>query len=244
VPAFDVSEHDAIKQSVQFEKEIKRAVRPYVFPTLLLYDAGVYRIWNPYIWECPTSSLQEHFDRYVRSIHLEAGCGTGYLPDRCRRFDNRSAGDSHKQWMLTLLDYSPGSLAWAGRRLRRYQPHLIRHNLFHPLPHLSHRFESICLNYVLHCLPGSFAQKEKVIANLKAVMAPEGVLFGSIILGTDAAKNNCAGAILKLYNFIGSFHNTHDTAEDLAVALSNNFQYHACRVIGSVALFAASDRKL
>lgn len=244
MPAFDVSENDEIKQSVQFEKEIKRAVRPYVLPTLLLYDAGVYRIWNPYIWECPTSSLQEHFDRYVRSIHLEAGCGTGYLPDRCGRFDNRSAGDAHNQWVLTLLDYSPGSLAWAGRRLRRYRPHLIQHNLFNPLPHLSHRFESVCLNYVLHCLPGSLAHKASVIANLKAVMAPEGVLFGSTILGAAAATNDWARAVLTFYNFIGSFHNIPDTAEDLAAALSKQFQYHICRVIGSVAIFAASDRKL
>jgi len=83
-----------------------------------------------------------------------------------------------------------------------------------------------------------------VIANLKAVMAPEGVLFGSTILGATAATNNLARAVLTFYNFIGSFHNTSDTAEDLAAALAKQFQYHICRVIGSVALFAASDRKL
>jgi hypothetical protein len=83
-----------------------------------------------------------------------------------------------------------------------------------------------------------------VIANLKAVMTPDGVLFGSTILGTGAAKNNCARAILAYYNSIGSFHNTRDTAEDLEAALTKHFQYHTCRVIGSVALFAASDGKL
>jgi len=222
---------------------MNRAVRPYVFPTLLLYDAGVYRIWNPYIWECPSSYLEEHFNRYVSSIHLEAGCGTGYLPDRCTRFDNRSAGNSNEQWVLTLLDYSPGSLAWAGRRLSRYHPQCVRHNLFHPLPHLNNRFSSICLNYVLHCLPGSFMQKGRVLAHLKAVMTPEGVLFGSTILGAGAAANNRARAILKFYNYIGSFHNTHDTAEDLEAELSKHFHYHTCRVIGSAALFAASDIK-
>ena len=239
-----MDENNAIQKTIQFEKETKRAVRPYVFPTLLLYDAGVYRIWNPYIWECPSSYLQDHFDRYVSSIHLEAGCGTGYLPDRCGKFSCRIAGNPGKEWLLTLLDYSPGSLAWAGRRLRRYRPQLIQHNLFNPLPHLNHLFESVCLNYVLHCLPGSLAHKASVIANLKAVMAPEGVLFGSTILGATAATNNLARAVLTFYNFIGSFHNTSDTAEDLAAALAKQFQYHICRVIGSVALFAASDRKL
>jgi SAM-dependent methyltransferase len=215
-----------------------------VFPILLLYDAGVYRIWNPYIWECPSAHLREHFDGHVRNIHLEAGCGTGYLPDRCRKFDNRPAGDSPHPWALTLLDYSPGSLAWAGRRLRRYHPTLVQHNLFNPLTPWNHRFESVCLNYVLHCLPGSFAQKERVIANLKAVMAPDGVLFGSTILGAAAATNHWARSILKYYNFIGSFHNTRDTAEGLETALSKHFQYTECTVIGSVALFAASDGKL
>lgn len=231
-------------ETTTFEKEIRRAVRPYTFPTLLLYDAGVYRIWNPYIWQCPSSFLEDHFDRYVSSIHLEAGCGTGYLPNRCGRFDNRSVGDVYKQWVLTLLDFSPGSLAWAGRRLEKYRPQLMQHNLFEPLPKLNHQFESVCINYVLHCLPGTFSQREKVIANLKATMSPSGVLFGSTILGSDAAKNNCARAVLALYNFIGSFHNIHDTAADLATALSNHFQHHICRVIGSVALFAASDRRL
>lgn len=53
-----------------FDKETKRAVRPYVFPILLFYDTGVYRIWNPYIWECPSSYLEDN--RYVSNIHLEA----------------------------------------------------------------------------------------------------------------------------------------------------------------------------
>jgi hypothetical protein len=83
-----------------------------------------------------------------------------------------------------------------------------------------------------------------VIAHLKAVMAPEGVLFGSTILGTGFAKNHGARIVLKLYNLIGSFHNANDLAEDLEAVLSKHFQYHICRVIGSVALFAASDRKL
>jgi SAM-dependent methyltransferase len=239
-----VTKHTSIEQPDQFEKEIKRAVRPYIFPILLLYDAGVYRVWNPYIWECPSSCLQEHFNHHVSGIHLEAGCGTGYLPDRCGSFDNRSAGDAHKPWVLTLLDYSAGSLAWAGRRLRRHHPTLVQHNLFNPLTQWNRRFESVCLNYVLHCLPGSFAQKERVIANLKAVMTPDGVLFGSTILGMGAANNNCARAILSYYNSIGSFHNTHDNAENLEAALTKHFHYHTCHVIGSVALFAASDGKL
>ena len=75
-------------------------------------------------------------------------------------------------------------------------------------------------------------------------MAPEGVLFGSTVLGPGAAKNYFAKLILALYNTIGSFHNKHDTLEGLKIALSNNFKYQICRVIGSIALFAGSDKKI
>ena len=149
-----------------------------------------------------------------------------------------------KQWELTLLDFSPGSLAWAARRLKRFKPHLIRHNLFLPLPAVSHPFESICLNYVLHCLPGSFTEKEKVIAHLKEALAPEGVLFGSTILGRGVSLSYAARVVLTRYNAMGSFHNNHDTEEGLKRALSKNFRSVTCRVIGAVALFAASDKDL
>jgi len=230
--------------SLQWEKEINRAVRPYSVPVLFFYDAGVYRLWNPFIWKCPAFHLEEHYKRHVSSTHLEAGCGTGYLPHRCNPVENNSGDRSVKQWELTLLDYSPGSLAWAARRLKRFKPHLIRHNLYLPLPPASHPFKSICLNYVLHCLPGSFTEKEKVLAHLKEVLAPEGVLFGSTILGRGIPLSYAAQVVLARYNALGSFHNDHDTVEGLKSALSRNFHSVSCRVIGAVALFAASDKDL
>jgi SAM-dependent methyltransferase len=228
----------------QWEKEINRAVRPYTAPVLFFYDAGVYSVWNPFIWRCPSFYLEEHYKRYVGGTHLEAGCGTGYLPHRCNPLENPSGERPMKQWELTLLDYSPGSLTWAGRRLKRFKPHSIRHNLFLPLPAVSHPFESICLNYVLHCLPGSFPEKEKVIAHLKGALAPEGVLFGSTILGRGVPLNYAARVVLTRYNALGSFHNNHDTEEGLKKALSKNFHHVRCTVIGAVALFAASDKNL
>ena len=231
-------------QNQELEKEINRAVRPYVPPILLFYDVGVYKIWNPCIWKCPTSYLKEHFNKYVRSSHLEAGCGTGYLLDKCEKFKNVRACGQKIPFELTLLDYSQASLEWAERKLKKYNPAIIRHNLLQPLPPVNHPFKSICLNYVLHCLPGSFAEKEKVIINLKEVMAPEGVLFGSTVLGHSATQSYSAKLILGLYSAIGSFNNKHDTLEGLKKILSNNFKYQMCRVIGSVALFAGSDRKM
>ena len=230
--------------NLKWETEINRAVRPYSAPVLFFYDMGVYRVWNPFIWKCPSCYIEEHYKRYVASTHLEAGCGTGYLPHRCNPVENQSGKQSLKQWKLTLLDYSPGSLTWAARRLKRFKPHTIRHNLFLPIPAARHPFESISLNYVLHCLPGSFTEKEKVIAHLKEILAPEGVLFGSTILGRGVPLSNAARVILALYNALGSFHNDHDTVEGLTKALSKSFRQVSCRVIGAVAFFAASDKRL
>jgi len=75
-------------KKVDLEKEIHRAVRPYIAPVLFFYDVGVYKIWNPFIWKCTSSYLEEHFKQYVSNIHLEAGCGTGYLPHRCNVPEN------------------------------------------------------------------------------------------------------------------------------------------------------------
>jgi len=97
---------------------------------------------------------------------------------------------------------------------------------------------------VLHCLPGSFPDKEKVIAHLKGTLAPEGVLFGTTILGRGVPLNYAARLVLRLYNALGSFHNNHDTGEGLKKALSRNFHHVTCTVIGAVALFAASDKDL
>ena len=225
----------------EMDKEIRRAVRPYTAPVLLFYDTGVYKIWNPFIWKCPSICLEKHFKRNVSAIHLEAGCGTGYLPYHCLAASIQTSKNANKKQQLTLLDYSPGSLKWAARRLSRYRPDIIRHNLFLPLTQFNHPFESICLNYVLHCLPGSFTEKEKVVGNLKKVMSPKGVLFGSTILGSGITQSPSARLILALYNLIGSFHNMHDTRDGLKAALLNNFKYADISVIGSVALFAASD---
>ena len=233
-----------IENSLELEKQIQRAVRPYSAPMLFFYDVGVYKIWNPFIWKCSSLHLEEHFNQYVSSPHLEAGCGTGYLFRRYMTSGKQPIDSVNQQFQLTLLDYSPGSLKWAARRLKDYTTCTIRHNLLRPLPPVSHPYESICLNYVLHCVPGSFNDKERVIVNLKASMAQGGILFGSTILGESSAKSYSAKLVLAYYNLLGSFHNVQDTEEGLVEALSKNFHYVDCRVIGSVALFAASDRKL
>lgn len=228
---------------MELEKQIQRAVRPYIAPILFFYDVGVYKIWNPFFWKCPSLQLEEHFKQHVRSVHLEAGCGTGYLLHKYMTSKVKTLDHLRQQFQLTLLDYSPGSLKWAARKLKRYNPLIIRHNLLLPLQPVSRPYESICLNYVLHCVPGTFAEKERVLVNLKKVLKSEGVLFGSTILGEDYTQNYSAKLVLMFYNRLGSFHNMYDTEEGLMKALTKNFHYVECSVIGSVALFAASDRK-
>ena len=227
------------------DREIRRAWRCYVAPYLFVYDTAVYRIWNPYVWRCPTETVVEHFRRHVRRVHLEAGCGTGYLPSRCGIPDGRDRNGAPLPPQLTLMDMNPGSLKWASRRLQPYRPKIIRHSLFSPLPAVDPPFESVCLNYVLHCLPGDFEAKRVVIANLKAAMAADGVLFGSTILGLGVFHNRFARLTLYCLNrTLGSFHNTQDTADGLQRALSGQFAHVCCQIVGSVALFAASDSEL
>ena len=224
-----------------FEREVRRAVRPYTAPILFLYDVGVYDLWNPYVWRCPSERVMAFYRRHVREVHLEAGCGTGYLPDHC---GPKQAWQQRGTGTLTLLDFSPSSLRWSEKRLHAVRPATLRHNLFEPLPAAAGQFDSICLNYVLHCLPGDFERKGAVIGHLKQALRPGGVLFGSTILGNDETPGNLGKRMLDFYNLIGSFHNAHDTKRGLVDALSRHFPHVHCEVEGAVALFAASDAPL
>lgn len=209
-----------------------------------MYDVGVYGIWNPRVWQCPTEHITAFYRDNVREIHLEAGCGTGYLPAHCGRSEAWRRAAAQGRPALTLLDFSPSSLAWSARRLREYQPRTLRHNLFEPLPAVERPFESICLNYVLHCLPGDFDAKQVVVGNLKSSLAPGGLLFGSTILGHVETPSQLGRRMLDLYNFIGSFHNAADRREDLERVLRSQFTCVECHVVGAVALFKASDAPL
>ncbi len=204
----------------------------YTPRVLLVYDALVLGFSNAYAWRCPSRLIVNLYNRNVSSCHLEVGVGTGYFLDRCR------FPTPHPS--LALLDVNHHSLVKAGRRLRRYAPVSYLNDVLQAPAHLGEaRFDSIGLNYVLHCLPGTMGDKAEALHHLAAVLNPGGVIFGATILGRGAAHGHLARALLRLYNRMGVFDNARDGQADLEHALKAHFATVDVRVVGSVAIFIA-----
>lgn len=199
--------------------------------TLKLYDAWVLGISNRFAWQCPTREvLQPFFDRNVGARHLDVGVGTGYY------LANAGLPDTTQ---VTLLDLNPSSLEAAKQRFGRADTQLLQHDVFVPLGTEQHgRYDSISLFYLLHCLPGTMADKAAVFANLKPCLKPDGVLFGATILGDAAGHNGFGRKLVEVYNKKGIFGNRSDTVEGLRSALALHFTDVHIEVVGKVALFS------
>jgi SAM-dependent methyltransferase len=204
----------------------------YIPPILRIYDLFVYGFSSPFAWRCPEKEFIDLYNNNISKRHLDIGCGTGYLLDRCR-----IPSPSPE---VTLVDLNPNSLKWTSRRIERYHPMSHIADILHPLP-FDERFDSVGMNYVLHCVPGNMAVKAVAFDHLKARLNPGGVLFGSTIPFTGVRHNALARLIMALFNGMGAFNNTADSLDDLSDALHRRFSDVRIWTVGSVALFVARD---
>jgi hypothetical protein len=214
---------------------IKRSQRFFNKLTLPFYDLVLYGLISRRAWGMPIARLDAHYQRYMRSNHLEVGVGTGYLLDRVEF----PSGPTR----LALMDLSEPCLERTARRVARHTPEVHVQNLLEPMRHQLAPFDSIALNYVMHCIPGSFAEKHIAFLHLASLLGPHGVLFGTTVLGEGVQKNLMARPAMWLLNAIGLFNNRHDNARDLERLLRKHFQVLEFDVMGVVAAFAVK-RKL
>jgi len=203
----------------------------YSSRTLSLYDLVVLGISNRWLWKCPTACLLEHYNKHVSNNHLDVGVGSGYYLEHCQ-FQSQ-------QPRLALMDMNNDSLAYARRRAARYQPECYQQNILQPVSNNIEKFDSIAINYLLHCLPGNLPSKTVVFEHLKNLMKPGATLFGSTLLQGEAPRNACAQQLMNLYNRKGIFSNQQDYLEDLQVGLESHFESIQIKMVGCVALFAA-----
>jgi hypothetical protein len=111
-------------------------------------------------------------------------------------------------------------------------------NVLEPLQCDVPAFDSIALNYVLHCLPGTMQSKQVVFDNLKPWLNPAGVVFGTTILGQGLRPNYLARKLMQLYNAKGIFSNRQDNLSDLEAILKRSFRDYWTQVVGCVAFFS------
>ena len=203
----------------------------YTDLTLLAYDLFVLGLSNTWLWKCPTALLRAHYEKHVSNNHLEVGVGTGYFPDKCR-----FPSDSPR---IALMDLNLSTIDYASKRIARYNPEAYQQNILEPIAGNIQKFDSVCMNYLLHCVPGAISEKAVAFDHVKAIMNPGAVVFGATILQGGVSRNWGARQLMKLYNTKGIFSNDQDTLEALETALQSRFRHTSIRVEGCVALFSA-----
>ena len=198
--------------------------------TLTLYDIWVLGVTNQWIWQCSTPKIGKMFTQHTGERHADIGVGTGYLLKHYLPSTNKH---------LSLIDLNPSSLAYAAKQARKFSPMCYQRDIYQPIDLPEEPFDSISINYLLHCLPGSMKDKTRVFENISGIIREGGTLFGSTVLGRGIKKNIAAKRLMALYNSKGIFSNSQDNLEDLKVGLEQHFQQVTIEVKGCVALFKA-----
>ncbi len=212
------------------EKQILAGQAIYTRRALKGYDLVVLHLSNRLVWQCPTPRLVEHYNQQVTANHLDVGVGTGYFLDKCH-FPTPTP-------RVALMDLNQNTLDFASRRIARYRPEVYRRNVLETIALDAPKFDSISINYLLHCIPGSIESKSSVLDHLKALMNPGAVIFGSTLLQGGVPRNWLARRLMEFYNKRGVFSNQNDRLSDLTEALRKRFSDVSVEVIGCAALFS------
>ncbi|MDJ0513066.1 MAG: class I SAM-dependent methyltransferase [Methyloceanibacter sp.] len=208
---------------------VAKAHAIYTPTSLSFYDFVVHGLSNRFAWRCPTSKIIDLYRQQLSANHLEAGAGTGLFLDRASNAFDR----------LVLLDINPHCLSVSSRRLHRFDPDCRQANLLEPLALDLAPFSSVALTYVLHCLPGSMAEKLIAVDHLMPLLARDATFFGATILGDGVRSNGPARALLSVYNKKGVFNNLEDSLQALTQGLDARFGDVKIEQQGLVALFVA-----
>jgi ubiquinone/menaquinone biosynthesis C-methylase UbiE len=211
------------------KQQIDAGQAVYTKLTLAMYDLWVIGISNHFIWQCPSSYLLDFYNQHISGNHLDIGVGTGFFLDKCI-FPIPNP-------RIVLMDLNPDSLEVTSRRVSRYNPVPYKVNILDPINLNLQGFDSVGLNYLLHCLPGTITTKSVVFKNLFPLLNPGGVIFGSTILNTGVKPSFIAQNFMNFYNRVQIFDNKNDSLEELKKIMSENFAEYSVKVMGCVALF-------
>lgn len=217
------------------QKKAEKAVAVYSKLFLKGYDLWVHQVASPLFFDCNLGHLRLLYIRNVKPVHLEVGVGTGLfmeVPDVRERITD-----------LTLMDMSTNCLEVASERLADKQPTTKVANLLEPFDFGGKQFESIGINYVFHCVPGSFKEKGNAFQYLATALKDDGLLFGSTVLA-PVEESPIAPRLLEwAYNRLGVFNNKQDSIEELEQSLKLAFDDVEIIKQGEVAIFMARQPK-
>jgi len=203
----------------------------YTASFLRFYDLLVLRFNGHLAWRCGPERLVRMYDQHVSARHLDIGVGSGYFLDKCR-YPVQSPD-------ITLMDLNPNSLEAAADRIRRYRPKTHQANALEPFGLSAGAFDSVGLNWLLHCVPGDMTSKGAVFDHCHTVLAPGGVVFGSTVLTGGVPHTRFSRWMMdKLNDGNHSFSNRDDDLDTLTTQLDQRFRDTQVEVVGSVAIFS------
>jgi len=211
-------------------EQVEAGQAVYTKQMLHAYDFVVLGVSNRLLWKCPTQRLVEHYNQHVTPNHLDVGVGTGYFLDNCR-FQTHNP-------RVALMDLNQTTLDFASARISRYKPETYRRSVLEPIHIDAAKFDSVGINYLLHCLPGSMESKAAAFDHLKSLMNANGMLFGSTLLQGGVPRNWFAKRLMDVYNKKGTFSNQADDLAGLKKELGKRFRNVALEVVGCAALFS------
>lgn len=211
-------------------EQVEAGQAVYTKRTLAVYDVAVLGVSNRFIWKCPTQRIEEHYNKHITANHLDVGVGTGYFLDYCQFPSNAPR--------VALMDLNSDTLEFASQRIARYKPESYRRNILEPISFDAEKFDSVGINYLLHCIPGFIESKSVAFDHLKELMNPNAVLFGSTLLQGGVHRNWFARRLMEVYNKKGIFSNQGDDLEGLKHELTRRFKEVSVEVVGCAALFS------
>ena len=212
------------------QEEVTAGQAIYSKANLGLYDLWVLGISNRLIWKCPTQCLLDFYNAHLSANHLDVGVGTGYFLDHCMFPDPPR---------IVLVDLNANSLEATAQRIKRYRPRIYRRNILEPIQLPEEPFDSMGMNYLLHCLPGTLQSKAVVFDQIKPYLNTGGTVFGSTLLQGGVVRSSVAKWLMKFYNRKGIFFNERDDLDTFKRELAQRFRESQVQVIGCAALFWA-----
>ena len=202
----------------------------YTKRALAVYDLAILGYFSRFAWKCRSARVLEHYNRHVSANHLDVGVGTGYFLDRC----TYPAAAPR----VGLMDLNANCLEAAGTRVARFGPESYLANVLEPIELDVPKFDSLGMNYLLHCLPGTIASKASAFDHLTPLLNPGSVVFGATLLHDGVERNWLARKVMDRNNAHGIFSNTHDDLAGLELALAQRLTDPVVEIVGCVALFS------
>jgi len=203
--------------------------------SLKLYDQAVLGLSCRWVWKCPSRSLLAHYQENISGNHLDVGVGTGFFLDKVS-FPVPAP-------RVVLMDLNPNSLSFCAQRIARYQPQVLQRNVLAPIDFDGPRFDSLAMNLLFHCLPGSLPEKAVALDHLLPLLNPGARVFGATLLQGDVSRSLPAKGLMSLYNAKGIFSNRDDSVVALREALASRLDEVHVEVQGCAGLFHGRVRK-